>query len=400
VIDPGQFGQRIMQALRSRGETRPLHFDEERFSILIGEVGSNSVLLVSLRDVCSDCEKVAAEHQEQVIARYIKVWGKGLNAPKDYALAQPRLGVSLRHSGFFERHPWLIHRELTNELSVALVDDDGDALYDLRETSLADWQVTLDVCMADALRNLAKSPWILEQVGHIWRSCALDSYDAARILLHPAIGQLEVKGSPVVLVPDRDCLVVTGSDDIDGLRQIAATGHVRIEEASRLISGTPLVLRGSTWEEFEPPAQARAAFAHLSRVYDELNYREQTSFLRAQSAGPSSTLFVAEVQVFQTGPDKHETFTCLPSIGPTLLPKADWVALYDVEADTIQTTSWADLFRVLIRRMSPVQRHPVRYRLETFPSLEERQKMGGTPRPVQANLQSAHPPLRPGPRLR
>src|SRR6266702_8052562 len=128
VIDPGQFAQRVIQALRSRGETRPLHFDEERFAILIGEMGSNSVLLASLRDVCHDCERVPVEHQEEVIARHVKVWIKERDVPRDYMAAQSRLGVSLRHSGFFERNPGWIHRELTSELSIALVDDDGDAL--------------------------------------------------------------------------------------------------------------------------------------------------------------------------------------------------------------------------------------------------------------------------------
>jgi hypothetical protein len=199
-----------------------------------------------------------------------------------------------------------------------------------------------------------------------------------------------------VLVPDRDCLIVTGSDDVDGLTQVAATGHVRVEEASRLISGTPMILRGSTWEEFEPPVQTRAAFAHLARLYDAINYRQQTSFLREQYEDTRNVPFVAEVQVFKTGPDRYETFTCLPSIGQTLLPKADRVVLYDLQAATTQVTSWEDLFRVLVGKMSPAQRHPVRYRVESFPTLAERQQMSGTrPRPVEA-----YPPLDFRPRLR
>jgi hypothetical protein len=395
VMDPGQLAQRVIQGLRNNGETRPMHFDEDKFAILIGEVGSDSAAIANLQHIYHDCDNAPIEHHEEIIARYVNGWNKERAIPKDYAVAQPRLGVSIQHSGFFERYPGWIQWDLTSDLSAGLVDDDGDTLSYVPQALLSDWRVSREACMRDALRNLGKSAWTLEQIGHVFRSRAHDSYDAARLLFHDAFRALPLKGDPVVLVPDRDCLVVTGSDDVDGLKQVAATGHVRIEEASRLISGTPLILRGDTWEEFHPPAQTRVAFAHLARLYDAMNYGLQTSFLRDQSAGQDDNLLVAKVQVFKTGPDRYETFTYLPSVGQTLLPKVDHVVLHDLQTETTQLTPWADLFRVLGSKMPPVQLHPVRYRVESFPSQAERQEMGGTPRRMEAN-----PPLRLRPRLR
>lgn len=394
-MDPGQLAQRVIQGLRNGGEIRPMHFDEKQFSILIGEVGSDSAVIANLQHVYHDCENSPIQHHEEIIARYVNGWTKERDIPKDYAVAQPRLGVSIQHSGFFERYPGWIQWDLTSELSAGLVDDDGDTLSYVPQTFLSDWRVSQEACMRDALRNLGKSAWVLEQIGHVFRSRAHDSYDAARLFFHDAFRALPLNGDPVVLVPDRDCLVVTGSDDADGLKQIAATGHVRIEEASRLISGTPLILRGKTWEEFHPPEQTRVAFAHLARLYDAINYGTQTSFLREQNEGHSNNLLVAEVQVFKTGPDRYETFTCLPSVGQTLLPKADQVVLYDLQMETTQVTPWANLFRVLGSKMIPAQQHPVRYRVESFPSPAERLEMGGTPQRMEAN-----PPLRLRPRLR
>ena len=395
VMDPGQLAQRVIQGLRNNGETRPMHFDEDKFAILIGEVGSDSAAIANLQHIYHDCDNAPIEHHEEIIARYVNGWNKERDIPKDYPVAQPRLGVSIQHSGFFERYPGWIQWDLTSDLSAGLVDDDGDTLSYVPQALLSDWRVSREACMRDALRNLGKSAWTLEQIGHVFRSRAHDSYDAARLLFHDAFRALPLNGDPVVLVPDRDCLVVTGSDDADGLKQIAATGHVRIEEASRLISGTPLILRGNTWEEFHPPDQTRVAFAHLARLYDAINYGTQTSFLRGQNGAHGDNLLVAEVQVFKTGPDRYETFTCLPSFGQTLLPKVDQVVLYDVQMETTQMTPWANLFRVLGSKMTPAQRHPVRYRVESFPSPAERLEMGGTPQRMEAD-----PPLRLRPRLR
>lgn len=387
MSDPGQFAQRVIRGLRNRGETRPIYFDEGRFALVFGEKGSENVWTADLKGIYKEFENTPDERHESIISHYAKVWMKERIVPKDYAVVRPRLGVSIRDSGHFEQHPGWVHWNLTSELSVSLVDDVGPALYDIAETSLSDWQVDKDACRQDALGNLRKSAWYLEKIGHVFRSRSNDSYDAARILFHEVIRTLPLKGAPVVLVPDRDCLVIAGADDVEGLSQLAATGHVRIEEGVRLISGTPWILRGSNWEEFESPDQTRAAFAHLTRLFDAINYGKQTRFLREQGEHRDD-VFVADVEVFKTGPDRYETFSCLPSVGQTLLPRVDNVVLYDQQAETSQVTPWDDLFRVLVGRMLPVQRHPVRYRVESFPTLTERQRMGGTPRRLGESLAS------------
>ena len=229
--DQKQFADLVIHCLRNNGETRPIHFDDKRFAILI-EAAPDKMLIVSLNDAYKECSNFSTEQYEEIIARHVKIWTGGHNVPKDYTDALSKIGLSLRRSGFFERNPGCVHWNVTRELSVALVYDDGEALHDVYETSLVDWQVEKQVSFEDALVNLFKSGWLFEQVGHIFRSRTCDSYDAARMVFTDAFRALPLKGDPVILVPDRDCLVVTGSDDLDGLTQMAATGHVRIGSAA------------------------------------------------------------------------------------------------------------------------------------------------------------------------
>jgi uncharacterized protein YtpQ (UPF0354 family) len=385
VIDRRQLAQRVSQEFLKHGESRPMQFDAERFVIKIGESRSGSVV-INLHNLYNEIENSPAEHHDEIITHYVKGWIAPRDIPNDYSVAQPRLGVSVQYAGVVEQFPEWVHRDLASDLCVLLVDDDGDTLAYVLEESVRKWQVSLEACIGDAIRNLKKSPWPLEQIGHMFYSRAHDSYDAARILLPEVIRQLPLKGEPVVLLPDRECLVITGSDDVDGLTQLAAMGHVRFEEASRHISAVPLILKDGAWKAFVPPEPTRATFAHLARLYDVIHHGAHTSLLREKYKAQTQDVYLAEIRVFKTADERYETFTCLPSNGPTLLPKADRVVLYDLQAGAVQVTAWADLFRVLGGEMSRVGQHPVRYHVARFPSLAERQQMGGTTQRMDAHL--------------
>lgn len=389
MIDRKQFAQRVIREFRKCGETRPMLFDAEKFAITIGEPGADNALIANLHNIYSACNNAPVEHHEAMIAHHTKIMVKRRDTPKDYSAAQSRLGVSIKHAGEVEQIPGWVHRHLASDISMVLVDDDGDSLASVLEASCHNWKVDPEACIAQGIRNLMKLPWPLVQIGQMFRSRADDSYDAARILLQEHIRQIPVKGDPVALVPDRECLVITGSEDIDGLKQLAATGHVRFEEASRHISGVPLILRDGGWQTFDPPGEARATFEHLAKLFDAIHYGQQTSFLREQNSADGKDVFVPDIRVFKTGAERYETFACFPSNGPILLPKVDRVALCDLQTGAIQVTSWDDLSRVFAGQMAPMTLHPVRYRVARFPSAAERQEMGGTIQEM-----NAHPTFR------
>jgi hypothetical protein len=68
-----------------------------------------------------------------------------------------------------------------------------------------------------------------------------DNYDPARLLLLDKIRQPKIKGDPVILIPNRDSLLLTGSKDPKGLLgwvQSAHTGKNQgIERNEEMIAG-------------------------------------------------------------------------------------------------------------------------------------------------------------------
>ena len=49
-------------------------------------------------------------------------------------------------------------------------------------------------------------------------SATKDGYDASRLLLSDLVRQFEVRGEMIAMVPNREDLLITGSEDEDGLR--------------------------------------------------------------------------------------------------------------------------------------------------------------------------------------
>jgi len=88
-------------------------------------------------------------------------------------------------------------------------------------------------------------------VGHAYVSATNDAYDASRLLLPEFVRSLEVKGRPVALVPNRDTALVTGDDDLEGLKIITRIADEALD-GPRPLSGLPLVFENDEWADWEP----------------------------------------------------------------------------------------------------------------------------------------------------
>ena len=103
-----------------------------------------------------------------------------------------------------------------------------------------------------ALGNLGGIPAEVARVGeglYVLRSG--DSYDATRLLLLDLVRSLEVQGEPVAMVPNRDTLLISGTEDQAGLALMLALAGQGLEERYAL-SGVPLILGEGGWSDWLP----------------------------------------------------------------------------------------------------------------------------------------------------
>ena len=200
--------------------------------------------------------------------------------------------------------------------------------------------------------------------------------DASRLFLHDLVWQLEVKGDHVAMVPYRDMLLVTGSEDAEGLRRMASAAEPALQD-SRAMTGIPVRLKGTAWEPFLPdpehPAYLPLKNLHAQTVARE--YDQQEQLLDAIHERQGEDTFVANMMVVQNETSGLMHTMAVWSKGAvSLLPRVDKVAFIDPaepEDGPVSTTAgWDTVCEAAGHLMQTTVSYPARYRVSQFPDAE------------------------------
>ncbi|HEY6320424.1 MAG TPA: hypothetical protein VJA16_02570 [Thermoanaerobaculia bacterium] len=239
------------------------------------------------------------------------------------------------------------------------------------------WGVSLGEALAQAVANLERmsEPLRSSPARGIYVSGWQDDYDASRILSERALRGLVVDGTMVALIPDRNCLVVTGLGDVAALRSALEFAAARAR--SRPVSSIPLVRSWPAWETLEL-AESHPCYALWRRlVLDEKAqlYNEQKTESEALFARLGRDVFVASFTVTED-PRGDLCSRCVWTAGAvSLLPETDFIGLVDLSRpEGQQLLGWfegATLRGSLGKLLEATDFYPIRYRVESFPSAAE-----------------------------
>lgn len=128
-----------------------------------------------------------------------------------------------------------------------LVYDLPESMRSISQEDLDDWDITFYEAMETARQNLAQLDFAFASIGEsLYASMTGDNYDASKLLLLDLIRKLEVKGDHIAMVPNRDTLLITGSEDLDGLKMMADLGEKALEDL-RPMYAIPMRLEGDEW---------------------------------------------------------------------------------------------------------------------------------------------------------
>ena len=162
--------------------------------------------------------------------------------------------------------------------------------------------VSIYEAMEVARQNLAEREFSLASIlgQRIFIFLTGDAFDATRLLLVDKIRSLELTGRPVALPLNRDSLLVTGSDDVEGLRMMADLAEKKQDEP-RPVCPIPHVLVDDSWEPWLPPADqphyARFRTLELRYLYGE--YTEQKALLEQRHQKTGEDVFIATYSVIE-----------------------------------------------------------------------------------------------------
>jgi hypothetical protein len=263
--------------------------------------------------------------------------------------------------------------------------DYPDAVKSVGTSDLRDWGVGFDEAMAIARDNLwsRSNENFLPLAPGTYVSPWHDTHDCSRLYLHDLVWQLEVKGAHVAFVPNREVLIVTGSDDAEGLTRAAALAEEALNQ-TRAMTGIAFRLDGSNWVPFLPPADSPAygplkRLAMRSRLMD---YTEQTEALNALAEKEGEDVFVGGHRVVEREDGSWFSWAVwVEGITNALMPEADCITFGRATrkdgspGEPYGWADWATVRRVCGDLMEPTDLYPPRYRVRSFPTAEQLQQL-------------------------
>lgn len=361
-------------------------YDAEEFCLRIGDPASRTVNLVNVH-----MEYCAAPfwRRGKIITAWLETiavmeeeFPATLEEARHRLLPQVRerftwdllkLTSELQGSEKFEPPPVRI---VAGDLSVEVVYDMPRSTRTLSTDALKDWGTDFDSVLEiarDNLRNVS-APNFKKIAPGVYVSQWRDNFDAARIMATDVLFELEVKGHPVVFVPHRDEMVVTGTLEEEGLA-VAAQHVVKSLQGPRPITGKAYRLGGVEWFPFLPPPEHPAynVLKQLAMENVASCYNEQENYLQKLLEKRGEDVFVGS-QMLVRDPSGIPQSICVWTKGvDTFLAESDFVFFVDPdkEPNTLGEAPWARVREVLDDRMEAQGLYPERYRVRSFPSDEE-----------------------------
>jgi hypothetical protein len=195
-----------------------------------------------------------------------------------------------------------------------------------------------------------------------------DSYDASRLTLANRAEGLEVKGSFIAMVPNRDLLLITGSDDDAGLAIVAAMAEKGLEQPYSL-SAVPLIWDDDEWKDWIPPHDhpLHLTFKQMEIKWLGPLYHEQKELLDAVHDKQGIDIFVASYSAIKKQDGDLLTFCAWSQGADSLLPVTQKVAFMKGEGKKPLFADWSRVVETFGDLMEETDDYPRRYRVREFP---------------------------------
>jgi len=398
-----QFAKLVMAELRKTGSESKFRYDPEQFLIERGGEG-----FINLANLYQEYCQAPRAQRQQVLDRFIRgcLRTTGFELPEDFGDVHPDLLPVVR-SRFYLESVMLQSRARGGEgvavpqqligdhLSLSLVYDLPQAMRSIIQGDLNKWGVSFYEAVEASQHNL-------EQMGNVsfaslqndggegvYISATGDNYDASRLVMLDLVRKMPVRGDYIAMVPNRDTLVITGSEDAASLEVMCKIAEDSFQKP-RPISTVALKLVGDEWESWLPEAESPTytKFRELRLRTIGMEYNDQKELLDQINTQTGENVFVASFSAVKhkdTG--RISSYSVWSEGVDTLLPETDDVLLLrpdgaSEDVKVLASNCFDRVREVAGDLMRPVGTYPERYRVIEFPSDAQLEEIGKRDRPV------------------
>jgi hypothetical protein len=206
----------------------------------------------------------------------------------------------------------------------------------------------------------------------VYLAATRDGYDSSRLILLDVIRQFRVAGDFVAMVPNPDTLIVTGSEDMKGLKGMLGLATNALKQP-RPISGVAVRLDGDDWVPWlpDPSHPLHNKFRGLQLQSIGRDYADQKELLDG-----TTDIFVASFSVMEHKETEHLITYCVwPKDVLVLLPRTDKIAFMQ-EGKNPLMAAWDRVVEIVGDLMEPLDIYPERFQVSGFPTEEQLAAMG------------------------
>ena len=385
-----KFARIIQTTLRRMGDSRHCTYDKANFRLVFIENGEQSSI-INLRNLHTEYCKADKAHRSKYLLQTCRGFVNPMDIPDEFEDARHDLLPTVRTRSMLEvlrlesllqgaeptEMAWV---PLTDHLVVCLVYDLPHSMQFVNQEQLDRWEVSLYEALEVAQQNLAERSFAMYALGEsVFIIQNGDSYDATRLLLKEQIAGLQLSGRPIAMPVNREMLIITGSEDAEGLAIMAQIAEDQAGEA-RPLCPIPITLVDNEWETWLPPADhphySKFRLLELKYLYGE--YAEQKELLERRNEQTNTDVFVASYAAMEKDTEAVSWAIWIKDC-TTWLPQTNLVALSDPETEVTRMATWEQVYSVAGHRMKPLDMYPPRWLLDDFPSPNELEKIGGEP---------------------
>jgi hypothetical protein len=374
------FARKLMKKLRVGGAEGDLEYDPESFAFRWGPGR-----ITNLANFYIEYQRAGFFTRGAVLRHIVRaiLSVEDATIPNDFEQAAPNVLPRVRDLAYFDiaelhfriqgidqHHP--VYRTFAGELAFELVFDSELNMAAIGADQLARWGKDFEEVYRVAQGNLrARSAKPLDQpMPGLYVSAWEDYHDAGRLALLDLVNHQKVKGEHVAMVPNRDLLIITGSEDLDGQAAMLELALAGLEH-TRAISGLPLVLGAGGWQRFEiaPDHPLARSYRRVEALNCGSVYTQQKELLEILNERKQDETFVAPFSAIEE-PERGDlrTYSVWTRGNDTLLPRTHLIALVDPEDEERRLlVPWDEVAERCGSLMKPQGWHPERWLVQSFP---------------------------------
>jgi hypothetical protein len=362
------------------------HPDEFRLVSVADETAQ-----IYLRNLLREYQSAPKSRRQEVLKPYIRAWFEHDDASEKFEDTVHGLLPKLEGRGYFELRSLRLqyadaagasfpYKPVADLYGAGLVHAKPDNLRGITSQNLAKWGTSFEEAFEVAVNNLREiSGGKFEQrAPGVLRSPWRDNSDGARILLTDLIEQQMVVGNPVVMIPNWDTLLITGSEDDEGLSHLARLAEAALKRP-HAVNAIALQLKSGAWVPFLPPIDhpQHWRFKLMDLESRALDYHSQMQVL----AKRDHRLFVSVYMLaWYKQLRMYQSFCEWTEGVDSFLPVTDHVGLFRPRArgerEYLGVYAWEDVVRVAGDLMETTDLFPQRYRVRGFPTEQQLRDLG------------------------